>query len=514
MATRPKIEREVCYDTTAHADSLPWALSGLSDSAGGKWVSVVQAPAYAPRASFVAVMDSLVRHPERSSSNILRADILSESEPDSHQDALAEQYIVERMVERRILPRRPNLDWPMDQTCTTYVHTDRNEAAVVYTPLAESEKDVPFYHPKVRALAFRFLPATSPSPSEGEHEPERYGTLQIDLVPFSSALASGPAGLGPTHRLSRVALALLTTLHTHMWGHTHDYTKRVHHDLLVPREAYQDLYLDLKARHANRLISNWAERTDPHKHVFEDLGIAAFLILLFRQSPPPGGFVDVGCGNGVLTHILTAEGYSGFGFDLRARRSWDVLPNTDLRTWSIDAPEFVANPAGIPKGAFLIGNHADELTPWLPLLAHASDAHAFLNIPCCPFHLDGSRFTNTTFSFPDGEIESFLPRSHGDSAKVQIDRGQTEGSHSRNEAYLRFLSHAHIAYGWILEKEALRIPSTKNWALLGRSRTWQHHDAPANLEQNVRDRIRDHVHRAAASWKARTPEGKAGQATH
>ena len=30
-------------------------------------------------------------------------------------------------------------------------------------------------------------------------------------------------------------------------------------------------------------------------------------------------FVDLGCGNGFLSHLLRAEGYDGVGYDIRAR---------------------------------------------------------------------------------------------------------------------------------------------------------------------------------------------------
>jgi tRNASer (uridine44-2'-O)-methyltransferase len=96
--------------------------------------------------------------------------------------------------------------------------------------------------------------------------------------------------------------------------------------------------------------------------VMQDIGIATFLMLLWKdtydpetippdpahiaapntpsaQGPPPpdaepwrhwprppGGFVDLGCGNGLLTHILISEGYTGYGFDLRARTSWTHYP--------------------------------------------------------------------------------------------------------------------------------------------------------------------------------------------
>ncbi|CRK47407.1 hypothetical protein BN1723_020277, partial [Verticillium longisporum] len=108
-------------------------------------------------------------------------------------------------------------------------------------------------------------------------------------------------------------------------GQAAGYVKKVHHDVVIPQARFQDRYSALKLKHAARLVSTWAEVTDPLKHVFEDLGIAAFLIELwadmYRDQPFPG-FVDIGCGNGLLVHILLLEGYAGWGFDARERKSW------------------------------------------------------------------------------------------------------------------------------------------------------------------------------------------------
>lgn len=59
------------------------------------------------------------------------------------------------------------------------------------------------------------------------------------------------------------------------------------------------------------MLDSWAETTDPQKHLWEDCAIAAWLICVWRgmygegedgrvAKGPPGGFVDVGCGNGLL----------------------------------------------------------------------------------------------------------------------------------------------------------------------------------------------------------------------
>lgn len=46
-----------------------------------------------------------------------------------------------------------------------------------------------------------------------------------------------------------------------------------------------------------------------------------------------------------------------------------------------------------PEADWLIGNHSDELTPWLPLLAKRSNDHCqYFVLPCCPYQLNGQKF--------------------------------------------------------------------------------------------------------------------------
>jgi tRNASer (uridine44-2'-O)-methyltransferase len=114
--------------------------------------------------------------------------------------------------------------------------------------------ELPYYHPTVTHLAFRFIPSED--------------RLRIEVVP----LPGTPLDLGA--RLYRTCLALLETLHRYGWGARTQYRKRVLHDCIIAREEYQDLYLVMRERH-KYLIGQWHEVTDPLKHVFEVCRLAA-----------------------------------------------------------------------------------------------------------------------------------------------------------------------------------------------------------------------------------------------
>jgi len=100
---------------------------------------------------------------------------------------------------------------------------------------------------------------------------------------------------------------------------------------------YERTYGHIKEKYAQKWVESWPERTDALKFVFEDLGIAAWLIALWQLERERGGstglqsFVDLGCGNGFLTHILNEEGHPGTGIDLAARKVWELYgENTKL----------------------------------------------------------------------------------------------------------------------------------------------------------------------------------------
>lgn len=81
----------------------------------------------------------------------------------------------------------------------------------------------------------------------------------------------------------------------------------------------------------NLYLQMWPETTDPLKFVYEDIAIATYLILLWRQERRKKGltsyqtFVDLGCGNGLLVYILSGEGHHGLGIDIKKRNIWDMF---------------------------------------------------------------------------------------------------------------------------------------------------------------------------------------------
>lgn len=200
---------------------------------------------------------------------------------------------------------------------------------------------------------------------------------------------------------------------------------------LVSIEKYSATYFNLKKKYGQHLCKIWPENTDPLKFVYEDIAIASYLITLWEQDDVHPSFLDVGCGNGLLVYLLSAEGYEGMGIDIRKRKIWDHYgPDTNL----MEGP--ITPDATFPQYTWWIGNHSDELTPWIPYLASRSraDAKVFL-LPCCPFTFDGK-----------------YQRQHGGISQYQ--------------SYLLFLQKLCSSMGFCVELDKLRIPSTKRICLV------------------------------------------------
>ncbi|XP_017327350.1 probable tRNA (uracil-O(2)-)-methyltransferase [Ictalurus punctatus] len=214
---------------------------------------------------------------------------------------------------------------------------------------------------------------------------------------------------------------------------------------LIPIEKYSVLYQQLKNKY-KELVKVWPEVTDPEKFVFEDVAIATYLLVLWGEERTEKGitskqsFVDLGCGNGLLVHILNNEGHPGKGIDIRKRKIWDMYgPNTHLEEKAITPSAAFL----FPETDWLIGNHSDELTPWIPVIAARSAYYCrFFVLPCCFFDFCG-----------------------------KYQRRQCKKSQYRE--YVDFISEVSAACGFQTDEDCLRIPSTKRVCLIGKSRSYE-----------------------------------------
>lgn len=571
----------------------------LKDLLDGRWLAVLQHECSFPPSVFQDVTLNLIQNPNINSSLLFRADVLHDSLKTIYPEADAvlsdaqnatnvskfsidddgfPGFILKRTIVRRMIPRNPQLDKPIAQTCQIFQSkhdSDLQQTVVLYIPHVASSSEIPWYHPNVQCLAY--LHTWRPSHTQRAQ-------CEISILPDSSVLADGSISvhyrlfpedsLPLSDRLLRTAHHLLSTLHKHGQGTLNGYEKRVHHDQIISQKRVQDTYTRLKAAHAKRLCDHWAEQTDSSKHVFEDLSIAAFLVELWKDIYKPSGskllsdgqvdsrshfpgFVDIGCGNGVLVDILLREGYKGWGFDARNRKSWAIFDpstrhhlhqlilvpqvlldmNPDLsmdckvappRLLSKILPRPINSRKGpdtkvkwhngiFPEGTFIISNHADELTPWTPLLAHISIS-PFLMIPCCSHNLSGLRFrAPSKFNGYSADtnappyFDSFVNKSKSvaitTTAINQEDEQPQSGSlkdlnqenrskqPSAYAALCDWVSGLAVVMGYEVEKEMLRLPSTRNTGLIGRELT--NRAKKMNAEQRM-----EHVRTVALNGKA------------
>ncbi|KAF9698565.1 hypothetical protein EKO04_003564 [Ascochyta lentis] len=526
QASQPVPEKFTPYDPA----SAPIFPSGLPPEI---WTIVQSAPASFTPPYFLDVSRNLLENPNLTASHLARAELSYTSFNDAtfnpnattpldladvikhlraeHHPRLVEGgvdgYDLTWTVVRKLIPRNPKLDDTMVQTCHLLTSTvpvtvqdpgsgkeetvEAERYLVIYIPHVDNPNSIPYYHPKVRRLAilYTYLPSLSHNPSTTLSSP---GHLSIYFDLF------------PTHpldnRLSRTGLKLLEVIHKHSRGRQAGYKKRVHHDQIIPQKTFQDTYAYLKGKYAKSLIEAWVEQTPPSKHVFEDLGISAFLMELWvdmygdekltgeerRESAQKAfpGFVDIGCGNGLLVYILNEEGWRGWGFDARRRKTWDTFPDvyaqrlkemllipavlSEPQHVSTETPSPASHDGVFPAGTFIVSNHADELTPWTPLLASLSSS-PFIAIPCCSHDFGGTRFRAPA-------IRKYVP-----------DDGQPKGNKgAQPSAYASLCSWTSAlteSMGFVVEKEHLRIPSTRNIAVVGRK--FEKEDGGKGLEERL-----------------------------
>lgn len=214
------------------------------------------------------------------------------------------------------------------------------------------------------------------------------------------------------------------------------------HAQLHSQEEYITLYNALKTKYGLDMVQRWPEQTDAAKFVYEDVAIASYLLVLWRQEREASGssqlqsFVDLGCGNGLLVYILSSEGHRGYGIDLRKRGIWDMYPaTTQLRIEAI----VPSDESLYPDTDWIIGNHSDELSPWIPVIAaRSAPTTRYFLLPCCAFEFNGHKFQR---------------RSAGD---------------SQYNGFLDYVKRISEECGFETAMDRLKIPSTKRVCLIGR----------------------------------------------
>lgn len=213
------------------------------------WIPVLSGSVeFSMKAFFRSALEHQIMHPEYASTVILRADILIDEEYEagtSSPDAYTVQgYTTTRRVRRKIVPKQTR-DCSMEQECILASKGEGSSAEGLVLLLPdfrlldkEANGQLPYYHPQVSALAFRYLAGKEPS------DP---ATIRLDVAPLAARPLPRP--VPPNHRVYRTALALLSSLYSVAMGFEEGYEKRIHHDLLTGREEVQDLYRELKERY-------------------------------------------------------------------------------------------------------------------------------------------------------------------------------------------------------------------------------------------------------------------------
>ncbi|KAL6453611.1 TRM44 tRNA [Candida maltosa Xu316] len=469
-------------------------LTASESKLGKSWVPIYENPVDFGIDHFETAMLNIFRQPNINSTVIMRADILKEYIHDPEKgDTMFTSKLVDQTPEfptnddsplllrditdvdvrsipeisninftkkhqivRRIIPRNPFKDHIINQTCLMYTNNS------VYIPHIDVKEETPYYLPPVYGIGIL------------------YDDLKVSIhyLPFGYKEENGKEfqllkTMSEQERPIRIALKLLTTASKHSRGTKLGYEKRVNHDLVVPKINFQNQYITLKKKYSEYFMNNWGESTDPRKHVFEDIAIAAFVIEYWKIKgfePENFEFRDLGCGNGLLVYILMQEGYKGKGIDARARKSWKLYPQEVQENLleQIIVPKILLEPhpsvanlaptsleqqlsstkllesnqisttKEFPQNTFIIGNHSDELSCWIPLLGFP-----FIVIPCCSFGLNGVRKR-----YPPRK--NTMHKTPPSTYKALVDR----------------VEDIAILNGWEIEKEMLRIPSTRNAAIM------------------------------------------------
>lgn len=136
-----------------------------------------------------------------------------------------------------------------------------------------------------------------------------------------------------------------------------------------------------------------------------------------------------------------------------------------------------------PQADWIIGNHSDELSPWVPVIASRSNYKCnFFLLPCCPFEFSGSRYQ------------------------------RQDSSLSQYHDYLKYLEKTSInVFKFNVKIDRLRIPSTKRTCIIGWSKNYSSQEVDQivqNIENFAKSKFNEN-----AQFVPRAPEAKVRNCT-
>ncbi|KAF3197636.1 tRNA(Ser) Um(44) 2'-O-methyltransferase [Orbilia oligospora] len=401
-----------------------------------------------------SVILGVLLQPEYLSPVIARADVIYDSDTAGLEVSKGDvdigfigdflTYRVSRRLIIRNIPRNPKRDEAIEQSIWSlqkFPAEDDDKASpqpslliVIVPHINDHLAEWPFYFPDVRAFALE-----TKGSKLSIHHLDRARPELLDTT-----ISRKPVAGVDSERTRRMFKRILEVLKKRF--EKPDYIKRVNHDAIVSRERYQKVYQDLKARHADRLCRIFAINGYEGKgcrevdKIFEELGIASFCICLWEEiyeipttarrngydddvrtntsSNPLNqfvGFVDLGCGSGVLTDVLLQEGWPGYGIDARSRKIWK----------SFD----------------------DHVQPHL------------IESILIPYVIDQTLVGTESRRF----------RAQRSLCQVEGEKSRGSSKQSTYQLLINYVENLCHEIGVVPQKEWLRIPSTRNLAIIGRA---------------------------------------------
>ena len=259
--------------------------------------------------------------------------------------------------------------------------------------------------------------------------------------------------------------------------------KPIPNNLVCPKQYYLT-YSQLKDKYYNDIFSAWDMQTDPEKFIHEDIGIASYLICVWNARYGETArdhvkFVDIGCGNGLLVYILNQEKFHGIGIDVKSRNMWNTLFSKSTYHENFFDPK---NWTELAEYNWLIGNHSDELTPWIPYVSLMLSYHCeFFVLPCCAWNFT-SKFS------------------------------RVDSSRSTYQCYLDLIESVISDFGFKFDRDIMKIPSTKRTCFVSDGRNFPLDDNKL-VVSNAINLIRRHSCSDKISCVPRSREIKVRNAT-